>query len=68
MRSFVNDVAPDPLAYAGQKREPILVAVTQSICWMVSRSWSDLPELTEGTYCGPTCRASAAGSRSTTSC
>ena len=52
MRTFVNDVAPDPLAYAGQKREPILVAVTQSICWMVSRSWSDLPELTEGTYCG----------------
>ena len=52
MRSFVNDVAPDPLAYAGQKREPILVAVTQSICWMVSRSWSELPELTEGTYCG----------------
>ena len=48
MRSFVNDVAPDPLAYAGQKREPILVAVTQSICWVVSRSWSELPELTEG--------------------
>ena len=52
MRSFVNDVAPDPLAYAGQKREPILVAVTQSICWVVSRSWSELPELTEGVYCG----------------
>ena len=48
MRTFVNDVAPDPLAYAGQKREPILVAVTQSICWVVSRSWSELPELTEG--------------------
>jgi hypothetical protein len=53
MRTFVNDVAPDPLAYSGEKREPILVAVTQSICWMVSRSWSELPELTEGTYCGP---------------
>src|SRR3954452_3260745 len=52
MRAFVNDVAPDPLAYAGQKREPILVAVTQSIWWVVSRSWSDLPELTEATYCG----------------
>ena len=52
MRSFVNDVAPDPLAYAGQKREPILVAVTQAICWVVSRSWSELPELTEGRYCG----------------
>jgi hypothetical protein len=53
MRTFVNDVAPDPLAYAGRKREPILVAVTQSICWMISGSWSELPELTEGTYCGP---------------
>ena len=52
MRSFINDVAPDPLAYAGQKREPILVAVTQAICWVVSRSWSELPELTEGQYCG----------------
>ncbi|MGE3293332.1 MAG: hypothetical protein AB7O95_18330, partial [Geminicoccaceae bacterium] len=52
MRTFVNDVAPDPLAYAGQKREPILVSVTQSICWVVSRSWSELPELTEGQNCG----------------
>ena len=52
MRTFVNDVAPDPLAYSGQKREPILVSVTQSICWVVSRSWSELPELTEVQYCG----------------
>ena len=52
MRTFVNDVAPDPLAYAGQKREPILIAVTQAICWVVSRSWSELPELTEGQSCG----------------
>lgn len=52
MRTFVNDISPDPLAYSGQKREPILVAVTQSICWVVSRSWSELPELTEGQYCG----------------
>jgi hypothetical protein len=53
MRAFVNDVAPDPLAYAGEKREPILVAVTQAICWVVSRGWSELPELTEGQWCGP---------------
>jgi hypothetical protein len=51
MRSFVNDVAPDPLAYAGQKREPILTAVTQAMCWMVSVSWSDLPEETTGRAC-----------------
>jgi hypothetical protein len=53
MRSFVNDIAPDPLAYAGQKREPILVSVTQAICWIMSAGWSDLPELTEGRFCGP---------------
>jgi hypothetical protein len=52
-RSFVNDIAPDPLADAGQKREPILVSVGQSICWVISRSWSELPELTENTACGP---------------
>ena len=53
LRSFVNDIAPDPMAYAGEKREPILVSVGQSICWVVSRSWSELPELTENTWCGP---------------
>ena len=53
MRTFVNDIAPDPLAYAGQKREPILVSVAQSICWVVSRGWSELPELTERQWCGP---------------
>ena len=53
MRSFVNDIAPDPLAYAGQKREPILVSVGQAICWVISRGWSELPELTENTWCGP---------------
>jgi hypothetical protein len=26
--------------------------VTQAICWVVSRSWSELPELTEGQSCG----------------
>ncbi len=53
MRTFVNDIAPDPLAYAGRKRAPILTSVIQSICWMVSRSWSEMPELTEGQWCGP---------------
>ena len=53
MRTFVNDIAPDPLAYAGRKREPILISVGQSICWMVSRGWGELPELTENTWCGP---------------
>ncbi len=53
MRTFVNDIAPDPLAYAGSKREPILASVSQSVCWMAARSWGELPELTENTACGP---------------
>ena len=53
MRTFVNDIAPDPLAYAGTKREPILASVSQSVCWMAARSWGELPELTENTACGP---------------
>ena len=68
MRSFVNDVAPDPLAYAGQKREPILVSVTQSICWILSRSWSDLPELTEGSIAARPAGLRQPGAASTTSC
>ncbi len=53
MRLFVNDIAPDPLAYNGIKREPILASVGQSLCWVISRSWSELPELTTDTMCGP---------------
>ena len=53
MRSFVNDIAPDPLAYNGDKREQILTSIGQSLCWMLSTSWSDLPEETTGRTCGP---------------
>jgi hypothetical protein len=52
MRSFVNDIAPDPLAYNGDKREPILTSVSQSLCWVLSTSWSELPEETVGRFCG----------------
>jgi hypothetical protein len=52
MRSFVNDIAPDPIAYAGASRAPILASARQAMCWMVSASWSDLPENTEGVACG----------------
>jgi hypothetical protein len=53
MRAFVNDVAPDPLAYNGDKREPILTSISQTLCWALSDSWSDLPEETTGKYCSP---------------
>lgn len=53
MRAFVNDVAPDPIAFAGVNRERILRAVGQSLCWAASRSWDELPVLTRGVACGP---------------
>ena len=53
MRTFVNDVAPDPIAYAGAKREYIQSSVGQAMCWALSKSWSDLPMETTGVTCGP---------------
>jgi hypothetical protein len=53
LREFVNDVAPDPLAYAGANNDLILSSVGQALCWGLSRSWGELPELTEGVACGP---------------
>ncbi len=53
MRSFINDIAPDPLAYNGDKREQILSSIGQSLCWVLSASWSDLPEEMTGRSCQP---------------
>ena len=68
MRTFVNDIAPDPLAYAGREaRADPGLGRPVGICWMTSRSWGELPELTENTRAMPICPASAAGSTWTTS-
>lgn len=53
LRAFVNDVAPDPIAFAGVHRERILRAVGQTLCWAASRSWDELPPETAGVVCGP---------------
>ena len=53
MRTFVNDVAPDPIAYAGAKRQQILTAVGQTMCWALSKSWSELPAETVDQSCQP---------------
>jgi len=53
LRSFTNDVLPDPLAFAGNKGELIREAVAQALCWSMSTSWSDLPSLTTGSACEP---------------
>ncbi len=53
LRSFTNDVLPDPLAFAGNKGELIREAVAQALCWSMSTSWNDLPSLTTGQACAP---------------
>jgi len=53
MRKFINDVAPDPIAFAGNRGEAILSAIGQSLCWAMSTTWSQLPESTTGQACKP---------------
>ena len=53
LRSFTNDVLSDPLAFAGNKGQLIREAVSQALCWSISTSWNDLPELTTGRACVP---------------
>lgn len=42
-KSFVNDVAPDPLVYVGAGHERILTAVRQGLCWAYSEDWDGFP-------------------------
>jgi hypothetical protein len=51
MRSFINDIAPDPIAFAGNKGGLILTAIGQTLCWAMSTTWSQLPESTAGKSC-----------------
>ena len=51
LRSFVNDVGPDPIAFAGNKGDAILTSISQAMCWMWSSTWSELPEETVDTAC-----------------
>ncbi len=51
MRDFINDTAPDPIAFAGNSGESILSAIGQSLCWAMSTTWSQLPELTTDRAC-----------------
>jgi hypothetical protein len=43
LKQFSNDTGPDPIIYLGESRQDILVAFTQSFCWMMSSNWADLP-------------------------
>jgi len=47
MKKFLDDVLPDPMAYVSKDGALIQKAAKQSICWMLSYSWSNLPENTK---------------------
>ncbi len=52
MKAFFNSHIPDPIIYTGDTQLKILQAVSQSVCWMVSSDWNDLPS--EGAHrCDP---------------
>jgi len=43
MKKFLDDVLPDPTFYVLDKQHLIQTAAKQSICWMLSYSWEQLP-------------------------
>ena len=44
LKKFSNDTGPDPIIYLGEKRDDILTAFAQSLCWMASGGWENLPD------------------------
>ncbi len=42
-KEFIDSHIPDPIIYAGDNHQKILVSVTQSVCWMISGDWNVLP-------------------------
>jgi len=44
LKKFSNDTGPDPIIYLGEKRGDILTAFAQSLCWMASEGWENLPD------------------------
>ncbi len=44
LKEFVNNTLPDVLMYNGTSHEMIHLAVAQSLCWMLTREWEELPD------------------------
>jgi hypothetical protein len=52
IKKITNDFIPDQMLYVGGTRKDILISFSQSFCWMVSKSWNDLP-VTGNEVCDP---------------
>jgi hypothetical protein len=44
LKTFVNATVPDVLMYNTKYREPIQLSIGQAICWMLSKTWENLPD------------------------
>jgi len=43
IKRITNDFIPDQMLYVGGTRKDILVSFIQAFCWMVAKTWDDLP-------------------------
>jgi hypothetical protein len=43
LKLFINNYMADPMVFLGDAREPILISVGQSLCWMMLGDYQDLP-------------------------
>jgi len=51
LKRITNDFIPDQMLYVGGTRRDIIIAFSQSFCWMVAKTWHDLP-VTANQACG----------------
>jgi len=51
LKKITNDFIPDQMLYVGGTRRDILTSFQQSFCWMVAKTWHDLP-VTANQACG----------------
>jgi len=43
IKRVTNDFIPDQMLYVGGARKDILTSFTQAFCWMVAKTWDNLP-------------------------
>jgi hypothetical protein len=43
IKRITNDFIPDQMLYVGETRKDIVISFTQAFCWMVAKTWDDLP-------------------------
>jgi len=47
LKQFVNNSLPDPLIYLGDAQGNIQMSVSQTLCWMFTRSYEEVPDKTD---------------------